>query len=433
MFSNRRPYYGLKASIADFFREPVRYLKTSNTQESMSEKPYLIDEYPKMHLSLHGFNYKPKKRPGFFGDIASGTPYGGLASISYGESRCQWRVVNTGWCTSEPLIITMWADYFWRAEFKFVAEIVEDTIGVMLEQLPETESVAWDDQDYKLTFPENANGTVTICGFASANVLISDTFENITAGMPVGMYKFGGQQNPAVSQKSFYGDRGANCGCITIETSCDPCIDAVAIAWDDDASAETVARNNSVSVAIKDGLGPYNWSVTGTGFTVGSAQTSGVSNTVIADGSACGSATITVIDQCGLATGYVRCTTGVWVTKNTLSEAISGGCDAGNLSSVIANCCPSGCSVSCQWGSIVSSTNFFDPTHRVVARTGSWGDWGGTTVSGGSGCSLIGTMGWGDGYEQTYLKIAGMAVDTSSCNPAGCINGFFDLQLWECA
>ena len=313
MFSNRRPYYGLKLSIADFFREPVRYLKQSNTQESMSEKPYLVGEYPKMHLDLPGFKYKPKKKPGFFGPIASGVQYGGSASITYGESRCYWRTINTGGCTSGSLIITMWADYYWSAEFKFVAEIAEDTIGVTLTQLPETEAVAWDDQDYLLTFPENANGTVTICGFASAYVLVSDTFENIAAGMPVGIYKFGGQQNPAVLQKSSYGTKGANCGCITIETSCDLCIDIVVMGYDEAASAGTVARNSSCTVAVQDGLGPYNWSVVGAGFTLTHAQTAGVSNTLNADGSACGTATITVTDQCGgLATGYVVCTTGAW-------------------------------------------------------------------------------------------------------------------------
>lgn len=77
MFSNRRPYYGLKASIADFFREPVRYLKTSNTKESQLEKPYLIDEYQKMHLKIPEGKFASYKRrklrtPGTFGRISDG-------------------------------------------------------------------------------------------------------------------------------------------------------------------------------------------------------------------------------------------------------------------------------------------------------------------------------------------------------------------------
>jgi hypothetical protein len=77
MFSNRRPYYGLKLSIADFFREPVRYIKQSNTKESQLEKPYLIGEYSKMHLKLPEGKFesyrKEKLRPsGSFGPIGEG-------------------------------------------------------------------------------------------------------------------------------------------------------------------------------------------------------------------------------------------------------------------------------------------------------------------------------------------------------------------------
>ena len=324
MFSNRRLYHGLKLSIADFFREPVRYLKQSNTQESMMEKPYLVNEYPKMHLSLPDFKHKPKEGPpGLFGSIASGVPPGGLAYLDFGEAGCGWDILNTGYCIKEPVVITMSADYFFHAEFEFAAQIAEDTIGVTLAQLPGTEAFGWDDQEYLLTFPEDASGSVTICGFASTNTLTSQTFETVVAGMPVGIYISGGglvvrergQVNPALCLKSSYGTKGANCGCITIESSCDPCAAAAAMSWDDDASADTIARSASVSIAVQDGLGPYNWSVSGTGFTLGTAQTAGVSNTLSADGAACGSATITITDQCRTTTGYVRCTTGGWVYK----------------------------------------------------------------------------------------------------------------------
>lgn len=321
MFSNRRPYYGLKLSIADFFREPVRYLKQSNTQESMMEKPYRVGEYPKMHLSLPDFKYKPKKRAGFLGPIASGVPYGGFASIDYGDARCRWGIPRYSWCIREPVVVTLTADVFWTSEFNFVTEVSESDIdGVTIQQLPGTEAFAWDEQDYLLTFPENANGSITICGFASTYTLTSQTFETVVAGMPVGIYKIGsslmaieqGQANPALLLKNSYGMKGAKCGCITITSSCDPCANVTPIAWDDGASADTVAQSSSVGVAVQDGLGPYNWSVSGTGFTLTHAQTAGVSNILNAGGSACGSATITVADQCGSTSGLVRCTTGAW-------------------------------------------------------------------------------------------------------------------------
>lgn len=86
------------------------------------------------------------------------------------------------------------------------------------------------------------------------------------------------------------------------------------LAYDYGTSAATVARNDSCTVAITGSDGPFNWSVSGTGFTLDNATTTGLTNTLNADGTACGSATITVTDTCsGSATGYVRCTTGQWV------------------------------------------------------------------------------------------------------------------------
>ena len=64
---------------------------------------------------------------------------------------------------------------------------------------------------------------------------------------------------------------------------------------------------------------PYNWSVSGTGFHFNSASgpTAATTNADLetlqlwADDTACGTATITVTDNCeGTDTDYVRCTTG---------------------------------------------------------------------------------------------------------------------------
>lgn len=96
----------------------------------------------------------------------------------------------------------------------------------------------------------------------------------------------------------------------------DECCDAAALAWDSGTSAATVARNASVTVAITDSgdSGPFSWAVSGTGFTLDNATTTGLTNTLNADGTACGLATITVTGcEETSATGYVRCTTGVWV------------------------------------------------------------------------------------------------------------------------
>jgi len=230
MFTNRRPYYGLKMSTTNFFREHVRYLKESNSKESMMEKPYLEDEYPKMHLKLPGFSFKPKEIPSIFGQIADGDPFPGLAMIDFGDAKCGWDITRVGYCTEGDVIITMSANYLWQAEFNFIAQIASDTIGVSLSQLAGSAATSSDKQDYRVTFPANATGSVTICGFASTHTLISQTFETVVAGMPVTIHLAGGalipiesgQSKPATLLKSVYGDKGDDCGCITLESNCTP-------------------------------------------------------------------------------------------------------------------------------------------------------------------------------------------------------------------
>ena len=268
MFTNRRPYYGLKMSTTDFFREPVRYLKESNTQESMMEKPYLEDEYPKMHLKLPDFKFKPKEIPSIFGPIANGDPYPGLAMIDFGDAKCRWEITNVGYCTEGPVVITMSAIYFWHAEFNFIAVIAEDTIGVSLIQLAGTEAFAWDKQKYLLTFPENASGSVTICGFASTHTLISQTFETVVAGMPVGIRLVGGallpiekgQDKPATLLKSVYGDKGDDCGCITLSSSCASLCDCKTIGY----STRSMAADEKQTLSVVDPVEgcTYVWLIT---------------------------------------------------------------------------------------------------------------------------------------------------------------------------
>lgn len=86
--------------------------------------------------------------------------------------------------------------------------------------------------------------------------------------------------------------------------------------WDS-SSDDTILKNDSASVTVSGGCSPFSWQITGTGFSLGAAQTTGRSNSVNTDGTACGSASITVTDFCGSVTnGSVRCTeAGSWVTK----------------------------------------------------------------------------------------------------------------------
>jgi hypothetical protein len=99
--------------------------------------------------------------------------------------------------------------------------------------------------------------------------------------------------------------REEDCGCTGEETP---------VAYDNDSSGDTVNRNGNVTVYITAGTAPYSWSIEGTGLTLDDATTTGLSNVVNADATACGCAVITITDACGNeATGNVRVVEGsVW-------------------------------------------------------------------------------------------------------------------------
>jgi hypothetical protein len=96
-----------------------------------------------------------------------------------------------------------------------------------------------------------------------------------------------------------------------------------AVLWDDDTSDDTVLRNGSAVIAINGTCGPFTWAVTGTGFSMENPTTTGLTNQLNADGTACGVAEITVTNAQGLsATGYVRATYGSWVQIATGAGAV---------------------------------------------------------------------------------------------------------------
>ena len=183
MFSNRRPYYGLKLSIADFFREPVRYIKQSNTKESQLEKPYLIGEYSKMHLKLPEGKFESYKReklrlPGTFGPISEGAQNrtywdmshecghisaqgrrgGGRAHIGSGFGGFVGYGFGLG-CKDETDVIfhapSFSRDEDWEWEFSVRSSEI-DTGNILLTRL--------DFNEVTLTIVGDADGELDICG-----------------------------------------------------------------------------------------------------------------------------------------------------------------------------------------------------------------------------------------------------------------------------
>lgn len=93
---------------------------------------------------------------------------------------------------------------------------------------------------------------------------------------------------------------------------CDDCSSVPALTWPDN-NPETIARNSQVSVFVFGGRPPFHWIVSGQGFSLLLSETQSRDNVLIADATACGTASITVTDQCGFnVTGEVRCVSGQW-------------------------------------------------------------------------------------------------------------------------
>lgn len=105
--------------------------------------------------------------------------------------------------------------------------------------------------------------------------------------------------------------------CTTLTLEACTCVDLMT--WDEVNSAETIGRNDSAVVYVTgDYATNMTWTVTGTGFWFdeGFSLTTieaGKNVTLYTDGTACGTAMISV---CG-AEGQVRCTTGGWVLKTS--------------------------------------------------------------------------------------------------------------------
>jgi RHS repeat-associated protein len=81
----------------------------------------------------------------------------------------------------------------------------------------------------------------------------------------------------------------------------------------DPGNPDEIDPNSSISINVIGGCSPYTWSVSGNGFSLQESQTTGLTNTLITDEGACGTATITV-RGCNdtQITADVKCTVGDW-------------------------------------------------------------------------------------------------------------------------
>ena len=116
--------------------------------------------------------------------------------------------------------------------------------------------------------------------------------------------------------------------------SCE-CVGAYPVMVTDDED-QLMARETCINLWVDTGTacGPFTWTVTGTGFHFNSQAGPTTETTeeeletlrLCTDNTACGLATITVTDKCGVVgVGYIRCTNGTWIYESTICDRILGG------------------------------------------------------------------------------------------------------------
>jgi len=133
-------------------------------------------------------------------------------------------------------------------------------------------------------------------------------------------------EQPSTKLKVCAQDQAGNVCCTKLTVFCrreDCCqqSDYVAMTFDDGSTPDTIAPGASITVYVADGCGPYNWSVSGQGYSFAAAQTSGGTNALSLVNGTCGTGAgqaavqgfVSVTDYCGTTvTAAIKSTAGGW-------------------------------------------------------------------------------------------------------------------------
>lgn len=335
----RIPYSVMERALARFI------------EHSQFKKPYWGDEFPEMEnfADLMQFNGVPgwgMSSPGAFGDCSSVCSIAarGMHIAQDPNEPPKWASVTWNDTGAEEAIelvtiVVSGGDAgsigvnkisFATGEGSSVKTTAEEVNPAAISGTP------WDSsrqrRGYYFTFPDFESVQPVYFLFEQPSPYLGTDCPNTSWVKRSASFPVGGEYGD-----TFEGiDKPRTTGCdlwvkIASASQCE-----VPITWDYTLSDETIIRGGTASIQVSDsiGYGPYNWTVTGTGFTLDSAQTAGLTNTLNADGTACGSALITVTPTSGAcsgvpATGAVRCTTGKWVLlyssyQDPMTEAWNG-------------------------------------------------------------------------------------------------------------
>lgn len=271
----RRPYLMGKRSVTQFYQAPVRFLKEIVAKESEFEKPYLEDEYRKMHFDFPWPDWPP------FPPIPPWPPWKppegpieglpGCAIVCYEPLDCDEPVwCHPGiWCgTDIGCTLCTW-------------EVTGATTGYT----PHLSGVGSWGIDIWI------DSTLVESGKALINVCMTDPCENVC--------------------------------CQDVEVSCCDCAAEPVLSWNVEPPDAMTEDAGTASFSIQGGCPPYTYQVSGVNWSLGkSGARDELTNTieVVATGGCLG--TVTVTDICGDSVEkIIRNNRGSWVTKTT------GSCD----------------------------------------------------------------------------------------------------------
>lgn len=317
---------GQKKSIPDSYRDPTRYLKTSNQKESMMEKPYLTGDYKRMHLAPPpDSEYKPDDWWPPIPDTnlplwVSGKKQFVTHTIIWGDPFCNFHAM-VGGCLDPGETI----DFNTFVTGGFSKDNVKTT--------SKGSDIGTINDDGTFTMGDDA-GTAVICSSFEAEIPGRTVLTAAPGTMPAIPFPFPTDGIGLAGGSSAFNRSDSNrkvsidCGCNEIEscTADEECGGAES-AVDTGTTPQTIAKNDNVTVTFTStppegcSCGPYDWSIEyppgtpdqyGKGFSVDSAQTE-TPAVGVTTSSGDGVGIVVMTDQCGNSMKYeLRCTEGKW-------------------------------------------------------------------------------------------------------------------------
>lgn len=321
-YTSRKPYLGLKDSIVELYKKPIRFLHESVQKESQFEKPYGDDtEYPTMHFNIPAPDWPVIKwnpiEDFIIGDPGIGHPIGDCGHcslVAHPILNCETEAVEVHpliYCTNTPM-----------------------ASGALSKQT--TKKI---DPEYPAGDPRHIAYGSQVEGSRAGDTILRvwvspGKIKELTAGMwshlgpSVAVWL-----DPTVEQHTVlaemidgegnrcYAEVDVTCGC--------ECPGTPSLAWDDANTDDTLDSGGFANLAVVGGCPPFDWTITygdtGAGkFSLAAAQTQARTNILNHGGGACtddddARVNIQVVDSCGTSAGIrrIRMTGGHWYYPST--------------------------------------------------------------------------------------------------------------------